>query len=96
MTVLTLLTDSFQLLSQANMEINTDRKEKLRSDLGKVKHLANKDQAVSNHLFGNDLEGELKKAEVAIKLADSIKDANKPKSFFCHILYSDFRFFNDL
>ena len=77
--VLTLLTDSFQLLSQANMEINADRKDKLRSDLGKVKHLANKDQAVSNHLFGNDLEAELKKAEVAIKLTDSLKDA-KPKS----------------
>ena len=78
-TVLTLLTDSFQLLSQANMDINADRKDKLRSDLGKVKHLANKDLAVSNHLFGNDLEAELKKAEVAIKLTDSIKDA-KPKS----------------
>lgn len=68
-----LLKDSFQLLAQAHMDLNNDRKARIKPELGNVKHLAYKDSVITEELFGNNIEAECKKAETSSKLSETIK-----------------------
>ena len=72
-----LLLDSFQILAQVQMDHNNERKQLIKPELGKAKHLAFRDSEVTNLLFGDNLESEFKKADTTIKLVEAIKTPEK-------------------
>ena len=55
------------------MDMNNDRKARIKPELGNVKHLAYKDSEITEELFGNNIEAECKKAETSSKLSETIK-----------------------
>ena len=68
-----LLSDSFELLANASMDINISRKDIIRPELDKASHLANRDKPITAELFGDDVDQEFKKIEASNKLSDSMK-----------------------
>merc|ERR1711879_1023070 len=68
-----LLKDSFQLFAQAHMDQNNDRRNRIRPELGQLKHLAYKENDITENLFGDNLEAESKKAETSAKLSEALK-----------------------
>ena len=68
---------SFELLANMQMDFNLTRKENARPHLHKAAHLANKDTPVTELLFGDDVEAEMKKVEVATKLHQNMKATDK-------------------
>ena len=70
---------SFELLANMQMDFNLTRKENARPHLHKAAHLANKDTPVTESLFGDDVEAEMKRVEVATKLHQNMKATDKHK-----------------
>ena len=68
--VKTAVYDSFELLA---------RRESIRPHLHKAAHIANRDQPITENLFGDEVEAEMKKIEVASKLHQSMKATDKTK-----------------
>ena len=61
--VRSLLIDSFQLLAQANVDLNLARRNNLKPGMFKAKHLANAETPVTTMLFGDDITEEFKNIE---------------------------------
>ena len=74
-----LLLDSIQLLAQVNMDINNDRREKIRPEMGKCKMLANRERPTSAFLFGDNLEQEYKTVDSSNKISEAMNSQPKRK-----------------
>ena len=72
---------SFELMANLQMDLNLSRKEAIRPHLNKASHIANRDNPITTNLFGDDVEAEMKKVEIANKLHHNMKATNKSKRF---------------
>ena len=70
---------SFEIMANLQMDLNIARKETIRPHLHKAAHLANKNAPITDMLFGDDVESEMKKVEVATKLHQNMKATDKSK-----------------
>ena len=64
--------NSITLLGNAHMEMNVLRRNELKPKMKAVKGLNHRDVPITTQLFGDDLEGEIKKLEQKKKLASSV------------------------
>ena len=67
------LHDAAELLAFASMDINKRRRDALKPFMQEAKYLTNKEVPITNFLFGDNVEAEFKKIELANKLNDSMK-----------------------
>ena len=72
---------SFELMANLQMDFNLSRKEAIRPHLNKASHIANRDNPITTNLFGDDVESEMKKVEMATKLHHNMKASSKFKRF---------------
>ena len=77
-----LLLDSLTLLGNVSMQFNMHRRNNMKNSLEKAKPLANKDIPVTTLLFGDDVEGEVKKLETKTKLKESMKKTSSATGGF--------------
>ena len=89
--VKTAVFDSFELMANMHMDINISRRESIRPHLHKAAHIANRDQPITENPFGDEVEAEMKKIEVASKLYQSMKFTDKTKKI--SNLKNRFKFF---
>ena len=79
--VVNLLQDSFELLANASMSFNLRRRELMKKDMKKAKHLANTNIPITTQLFGDDVEHEFKKIEQTEKLQDTMLASTSKHNF---------------
>jgi len=72
------ITDSFELMANCQMDLNFNRREAIRPHLHKAAHIANRDTPVTEFLFGNEVEAEMKKVDVSSKLHQNMKATDRP------------------
>lgn len=66
------LMDSLTLLTNAQMEMNNFRRSELKPKMKSAKGLVHREVPITSQLFGDDLEGEIKKMEQKKKLSSSV------------------------
>lgn len=69
-----LISDSVEFLGNFNMSINNTRRDELRPCLKNAAPLANRNSPVTDQLFGDEVESEIKKIEARAKLTESIQN----------------------
>ena len=76
-----LISDSIELLSHVSMNINNIRREELKPHLKNAAPLASRSTPITDMLFGNEVEAEIKKIDAKAKLTDSLQGKAIKKSF---------------